>query len=62
MTRRHDNAIAGALRATEPLGDERAWVQWSTDVRAVADVLEADNPRFERARFVYACAGGEVKR
>lgn len=30
-------------------------------IRALADVLAADNPRFDRARFVEACETGRTK-
>jgi len=29
--------------------------QWETDVDAIADAFQADNPRFDRARFIDAC-------
>ena len=30
-------------------------------IDAIADVLAADNPRFDRARFVEACETGQCK-
>jgi hypothetical protein len=46
MTRKHYQAIAEAIRqGTEPV----------TLVELLMDIFEADNPRFDRARFMDAC-------
>lgn len=59
MTRRDFTAIAAALADSRPPGDNSKayWLlgQWSADVHGIADVLAADNPRFDRARFYRAC-------
>lgn len=36
------------------IAHDAAYAAWSNAIRAVADVLEADNPRFDRLRFLYA--------
>lgn len=62
MTRKDYELLASALRSTKP--DEKQNVkfslQWSGDVAAIANALEADNPRFNRARFLAACGIEEV--
>ena len=62
MTRKDYVAIAAAFKWTHPgavlegsSGIERRLTQWAFDVRKVADVLHADNPRFDRIRFYEAC-------
>jgi hypothetical protein len=57
MTRRDYVSIASTLRRSQPFADEPHHLdQWVTDVRAIADTLAADNPRFDRKRFYAACA------
>ena len=57
MTRRDYVRIASALRRSQPFADEpHSFEQWTDDVRGIADVLAADNPRFDRSRFFAACA------
>lgn len=57
MTRKDFEQLAAGLRRarlafnTEPT----VWVAIGHTVECVADVLEADNPRFDRARFEKAC-------
>lgn len=61
MTRKDYVALAEAFRAvtTEPWTDgEDTWVRC---LEAVADVLAADNPRFDRERFL-AAASNEPER
>lgn len=63
MTRKDYVALARAFAKVQPLDSEpHHFDQWADDVRAVADILEADNPRFDRLRFLYAAAstGGTV--
>jgi hypothetical protein len=61
MTRKDYVALAKALRGERPhrIRWEIAWKQWAVDVGAVADVLAADNPRFDIHRFIQACHEGE---
>lgn len=61
MTRRDYVKLAAALAVTAPNGDyrnasaaEAATETWRYTVHAVADVLQADNPRFNRAKFLVA--------
>lgn len=37
------------------------YAMWRKIVRGLADVLQADNPRFARARFIEACETGRCK-
>ena len=56
MTKKDYEALAQALAMTKPeiyLGAELG--QWRTDVQAIADALQYDNPRFNRAKFLEAC-------
>lgn len=61
MSRKHYVAIADALRF-EHLGIDTLRAdgatrldQYRRDVKAIADVLAADNGRFDRGRFYRAC-------
>lgn len=59
MTRRHFEALARALANARPRPGRQStdsWNQWEIDVAAVAHVLSDANPRFDRTRFVDACA------
>lgn len=57
MTRKHYVLLARALAHVQPMDEEPiSFQQWADDVRAIADVLAADNPRFDRQRFLFACA------
>lgn len=71
MTRRDYVRIAAALRGARPFGQTvsgarfgmhpAARQQWHADTDALADALAADNPRFDRARFLAAAGDdGEV--
>ena len=55
MTRKDYVALAAALRLANQITDNQGWDD-RTYVSAIANVLAADNPRFDRARF-YAAAG-----
>ena len=60
MTKRHFEAIAAALLTSRPEHEDVDFAhvnqmsQWRSDVRAIAEVLLAHNPRFD-ARFYEAC-------
>lgn len=58
MTRKDYIAIAAAFKAQQPAStwDANKHAQYTQDVRAIADVLAADNPRFDYNRF-YEAAG-----
>ena len=62
MSRKHYVALADALRSERQYIDDTDGArsprlsQWSRDVKAIADVLAADNGRFDRGRF-YRAAG-----
>ena len=58
MTRKDYIAIAEAFRVQQPrpLWSASRHAQYTQDVRAIAEVLAADNPRFDYVRF-YAAAG-----
>jgi hypothetical protein len=70
MTRKDYVALAEAFSAVQPRpgigmtetafvvnGGRDRWRGWEDAMRATADVLAADNPRFDRARFIKACQG-----
>lgn len=63
MTRKDYVALAEAFAKTRPYdgldqtqADGIAFLAWYEAFCAVADVLEADNPRFDRLRFAHAAA------
>lgn len=69
MTRKDYVAIAEAFSLVAPyagiswnatlppiLNSQETWLRC---MRNVANVLAADNPRFDRARFERACKGGQ---
>jgi len=63
MTQRDFQAIARAIYQSRllvglPFGESDEDQQWTAVRDAVADVLAASNPRFDRARFVEACETG----
>lgn len=58
MTRKDYRTIALALAHAKPTLSEQtrdAMRAWERTVRTIADSLEADNPRFDVARFANAC-------
>ena len=59
MSRKHYTEIARALHATRPADDRSDnYNVWWESVRAIADVCESDNSRFNRDRFISACEHG----
>jgi len=65
MTRKDYVALAEALHGAKPVPmayqSAEAWeignVYWRECMIAISDVLAADNPRFDRERFIKACQG-----
>ena len=56
MTHKDHIAIADALREAQPyIGLDVARTQRAVDVDHIANVLAADNPRFDRLPFLAAC-------
>jgi len=62
MTQKDYVALAAALATVRPNYGEHttkeSWRierKWEDCCRVVGDVLAADNPRFDRVRFVQAC-------
>lgn len=53
MTRKDYVRLAQALRDA-PIASN-AGAQWEVITQAIADALAADNPCFDRARFLAAC-------
>jgi len=64
MTKKDYQAIAGAFWRARPISAERTGPasDWQRAIDALADVLAADNPRFDRATFIAACEDGNVNR
>jgi hypothetical protein len=62
VSKKHFKALAEALRAEKPQEnwDPNKRIQWSLDVRAVADVCQRMNPNFDRDRFNTACGWGPI--
>jgi hypothetical protein len=56
---RHYKAIAETLLKATPLAKDgdKAMRQWSQLCNDMATMLERDNPRFNRSRFIDACFG-----
>jgi len=63
MTRKDYNALAGAIRESiaivDSLESDSAAMVWAIEraAREIANVLAADNPRFDRDRFLTAAKG-----
>lgn len=55
MPRKDYIALAAALKSVQPWSVGNRW-QHMQDVRAIAEALAADNPRFDYVRF-YEAAG-----
>ena len=55
MTRKHFQAFAEALKRERPDSCLASHVQWTAEVRAIADVCRSFNPGFDRERFYTAC-------
>ncbi len=61
MSRKHYVALAKTLAGSFPIDEN--WQQvsdyWQYLVDKLADTLAADNPKFDRNRFLHACRKGE---
>lgn len=63
MTRKDYVALAAAIKAAsdefgeEGVGDGGAFDGIEAAAHRIADACAADNPRFDRARFLAACRG-----
>jgi hypothetical protein len=62
MTKKDYQAIARALYSVAHGRTTGQMLLWHETRAAVADVLAADNPRFDRETFMLACADGNVGR
>lgn len=54
MSKKDYEAFAAALKAANEITDDQGWDD-RTYPSVIADVLAADNPDFDRARFMAAC-------
>lgn len=54
MTRKDYIALAAALKDEQPNPESVTHACWNNNVLAVANVLQDDNPRFDRERFLRA--------
>ena len=59
MTKKNFIALADALKSEQPWTnwDPNKRIQWELDVRAVANVCQTSNPRFNRQRWMEYIAG-----
>ena len=58
MSKKHFEALAAALRASQPNSDDHGGsllTQWQLDVDVVTEACARFNPNFDRARFLAAC-------
>jgi hypothetical protein len=55
MTRKDYELIAAVLAGSKPDGSRAMLLQWQTTAENMADALAADNPRFDRVRFLAVC-------
>ena len=58
MSKKHFVQLADCLKRLNPAGQTHsAYVQWGNTINAIADVCAADNPRFDRGRWLKYIAG-----
>lgn len=67
LSKKHYQAIARAIhearKDTAPTNaspQRELWIEGAI-VRNIANTLQADNPRFDRARFIEACETGRCR-
>lgn len=61
MTKKDYIILARAFSDSRPINrfvDTVAFAQWEKDINAVAKEAHADNPRFDRGRFLVAAMRG----
>ena len=58
MTKKDYEKIALVFQASKPEGNAFHYAQWAIDRSTMADMLERNNPRFDRERFERACEPG----
>jgi len=58
VTKKDYRAIARALYGSALMDTGAERDQWEACIGAVAEALQTDNPRFDRARFIEACVTG----
>lgn len=55
MTQKYLVALARGLATSRPSADGPMMDQWLEDVDMIANVCQANNPKFKRAMFIVAC-------
>jgi hypothetical protein len=62
MSKKDYQAIARAFWEARPISAERTGPRsdWQRAIDTVANVMAADNPRFDRQRFTTACESGNM--
>lgn len=62
MTRKDYVRLAAGFASVEPFPEaQQRHLQWEIGIHEIARVLAADNPRFDRERFLEACEQGGIK-
>lgn len=64
MTKKDYVQLAGAFQRSKPLIEdieEPIFATWILCVQEVADVLERDNSKFDRRRFLETCGIGKTR-
>ena len=52
MTKKNFIALAETMQRTRPDNTAPSFAQWKDDVQALADFCQAQNPQFNRARWL----------
>lgn len=61
MSKKDYQAIARVFHSEKPDTVGEAFATWRNLYDGLADILQAGNERFDRARFVEACETGKTK-